>query len=227
MGKENKTKFIHKKERRHSCLLQGGKGNTMEDRVFDRCMERIRQGDKEALKEIYIAYAGFLFHFILGILGNRENAEDVTSEFFIKLWDIADKYVPGTGHKAWLSRIARNMAIDYLRKHKREIPYDAGERKFEMLAASDEGAAESGTNCGGYGNESDNRDSTAEEAVSNLTIKEALDRLKPAEREIVHLKIIGDMTFEEISGLLETPMGTVTWRYREAIKKLRRCGYEA
>ncbi len=199
----------------------------MEDRVFDRCMERMKQGDKEALKEIYVAYSGFLFHFILGILGNRENAEDVTSEFFIKLWDISDKYVPGTGHRAWLSRIARNMAIDFLRSHKREIPYDAGEREFEALAASDDGTNEGGKAGSGYGSESDNRDATAEEAVSNLTVQEALDRLKPAEREIVHLKIIGDITFEEISNLLEIPMGTVTWRYREAMKKLRRCGYEA
>lgn len=199
----------------------------MEDRVFDRCMERMKQGDKEALKEIYVAYSGFLFHFILGILGNRENAEDVTSEFFIKLWDISDKYVPGTGHRAWLSRIARNMAIDFLRSHKREIPYDAGEREFELLAASDDGTNEGGKAGNSYGSESDNRDVTAEEAVSNLTVQEALDRLKPAEREIVHLKIIGDITFEEISNLLEIPMGTVTWRYREAMKKLRRCGYEA
>lgn len=199
----------------------------MEDRVFDRCMERIKQGDKEALKEIYVAYAGFLFHFLLGILRNRENAEDVTSEFFIKLWDIADKYVPGTGHRAWLSRIARNMAVDFLRSHKREIPYDAGEQGFEAMAASDEALNEHGRTGGGTIGESDSRDVTAEEAVANLTVKEALDRLKPAEREIVHLKIIGDMTFEEISNILETPMGTVTWRYREAMKKLRRCGYEA
>ena len=198
----------------------------MENRVFDRCMERMRQGDKEALREIYVAYAGFLFHLILGIVGNRENAEDVTSEFFIKLWDIADKYVPGTGHRAWLSRIARNMAVDFLRSHKREIPYDVGEREFETLSVSDDGAKESGRMGGGV-SQSDNRDATAEEAVSNLTVQEALGRLKPAEREIVHLKIIGDMTFEEIAGLLEIPMGTVTWRYREAIKKLRRCGYEA
>ena len=199
----------------------------MEDRVFDRCMERIKQGDKEALKEIYVAYAGFLFHFLLGILRNRENAEDVTSEFFIKSCDIADKYVPGTGHRAWLSRIARNMAVDFLRSNKKEIPYDAGEQGFEAMAASDETLNERGRTGGGTISESDNRDATAEEAVANLTVKEALDRLKPAEREIVHLKIIGDMTFEEISNILETPMGTVTWRYREAMKKLRRCGYEA
>lgn len=201
----------------------------MEDQIFDRCMERIRQGDKEALKEIYIAYAGFLFHLILGILGNRENAEDVTSEFFIKLWDIGDKYVPGTGHRAWLSRIARNMAIDYLRAHRREIPVDIGEWEFEN-AASEQGRLRDGKTSGNpmaSVGKDEGRDSTAEEAVSNMSIQEALDRLKPAEREIVHLKIIGDLTFEEISKTLKVPMGTVAWRYREAIKTLRRCGYEA
>lgn len=198
----------------------------MEDRVFDRCMERIRCGDKEALKEIYIAYGGFLFHLILGILGNRENAEDVTSEFFIKLWDIADKYMPGTGHRAWISRIARNMAIDFLRAHRREIPYDAGEAEFESMVSSSEGRNGSGQQEGSAFFQSSG-DVTAEEAVSNLSVEEALKRLKPAEKEVVHLKIIGDMTFEEISNILEIPMGTVTWRYREAIKKLRRYGYEA
>lgn len=199
----------------------------MEDQVFDRCMERIRQGDKEALKEIYLAYAGFLFHMILGILGNRENAEDVTSEFFIKLWDIADKYVPGTGHRAWLSRIARNMAIDYLRAHKREIPYDVTEREFEKAASGESGGQEGKESRTQYRQDSTYQDETAQEAVSNISVQEALAKLKPAEREIVHLKIIGDLTFEEISRTLEIPMGTVTWRYREAIKTLRRCGYEA
>ena len=199
----------------------------MGEEQFEECIGAMVRGDKQGLRQVYEAYARYIYTIVYGILGSRENAEDVTSEFFIKLWDIADKYVPGTGHRAWLSRIARNMAIDFLRKNKREIPYDAGEREFEMLAASDESTAEGGKKGGGYKSESDNRDATAEEAVSNLTVKEALERLKPAEREIVHLKIIGDMTFEEISDLLETPMGTVTWRYREAMKKLRRCGYEA
>lgn len=199
----------------------------MEDRVFDRCMERIRQGDRDALKEIYTAYAGFLFHMILGILKNRENAEDVTSEFFIKLWEIADRYVPGTGHRAWLTRIARNMAIDYLRAHKREIPYDAGEREFETASFGEH--AKEGESGVSPGRKAENawQDDTAQEAVANISVQEALEKLKPAEREVVHLKLIGDLTFEEISKMLEVPMGTVTWRYREAIKKLRRCGYEA
>ena len=50
--------------------------------------------------------------------------------------------------------------------------------------------------------------------------------LNDNEREVIQLKIVADMTFKEIAQLLNTPMGTITWRYQNAIKKLRRCGYE-
>jgi len=53
-----------------------------------------------------------------------------------------------------------------------------------------------------------------------------LELLKPKEREIIHLKILGELTFQEIADILKIPLGTVTWRYHNAIKKLRRHGYE-
>ena len=59
-----------------------------------------------------------------------------------------------------------------------------------------------------------------------MSVEEALAVLNSAEREIITLKIMGDMTFKEIAALLDQPMGTVTWKYQNAIKKLRRCGYE-
>ena len=43
---------------------------------------------------------------------------------------------------------------------------------------------------------------------------------------VVDMKVLGEMSFREISETLHIPMGTVTWRYQNAIKKLRRCGYE-
>jgi len=60
-----------------------------------------------------------------------------------------------------------------------------------------------------------------------MNVEQVLSLLKPAEREIVHLKVIGEQTFERIAAILQLPLGTVTWRYRQAITKLRRCGYEA
>ena len=65
-----------------------------------------------------------------------------------------------------------------------------------------------------------------EEVIGNMALQEALATLKDGERQIVNMKVLGDMTFREIAETLQMPMGTVTWKYQNAIGKLRRCGYE-
>ena len=64
------------------------------------------------------------------------------------------------------------------------------------------------------------------EVVQSMSVQAAMETLKPAERQIVSMKVLGDLTFKEIAGIMGIPMGTVTWKYQNAIKKLRRCGYE-
>ena len=64
-----------------------------------------------------------------------------------------------------------------------------------------------------------------EEVIGNMALQEALGSLKPQERQVVDMKVLGGLTFKEIAHLLSLPMGTVTWRYQNAVKKLRRCGY--
>ncbi len=181
----------------------------MGNEEFDLCMERIRKGDKEALHQIYVSYVDYLFHMILAIVGNYEDAEDITSDLFIKIWKQADRYTPGNGHKGWLSTIAHNMAIDFLRAKKREIPTD-----YFDFTEENESLAPIG-------------EDPSEKVISGMTVEQILAILKPSEREIVHLKVIGEQTFERIAGILKMPLGTVTWRYRQAISKLRRYGYEA
>lgn len=177
----------------------------MEEKQFSVCMERMKSGDKGALHEVYEAYAGYIYTAVLQVVSNREDAEDVTSEFFIKLWRLADTYRKGNGHRAWMVTIARNMAVDLLRKTKREVlTEDYTDTMTEN--ASDE--------C------------VEQEVITDMSLRQALDTLKPNEREVVHLKIMGDLTFQEIADILGIPLGTVTWRYQNAIKKLRRCGYE-
>ena len=169
---------------------------------FEAAVVKMQRGDKDGLKEIYEAYISYIYMIVLGIVGNPENAEDVTSEFFIKLWTLADTYQSNGTHKAWIATIARNMALDFLRKNKREIPTE----EFD---------------------EDISRDETPEDTVvGNVSVQEALETLNEAERQIVDMKVLGELSFREISEYLGIPMGTVTWRYQNAIKKLRRCGYE-
>lgn len=189
----------------------------MTDAQFEQSIAQIVEGDKEGLSRIYEEYIGYIYAIVLDVLKNKENAEDISADFFIKLWQIADTYRPGNGHRGWMARIARNMAIDFLRKHKRM------ELKDCMEDARDERENESP----GRSIYAGSQDSQVEqEVVSGIALEEALSQLNEKEREIINLKIIGDMTFKDIAELLNTPMGTVTWRYQSAISKLRRCGYE-
>lgn len=189
----------------------------MTDKEFEYCCERIRIGDRDGLKDIYEAYVQYIYAIIFRVLQNKENAEDVTADFFIKLWDLADRYKGGNGHKAWMTTIARNMAIDSLRSRKRELLHD---EIPDIAGGSEEGGAKSGTQYGQAASEVET------EVIGNMSIEEALSVLNDSERQIINMKVLGDMTFKEISDVLKIPMGTITWRYQNAMKKLRRYGYE-
>ncbi len=97
------------------------------------------------------------------------------------------------------------MAVDLMRKTKREILTE--QFADNMTETASEACVE-------------------QEVLSDLSLRQALDALKPSEQQVVHLKIMGELTFQEIADILKIPLGTVTWRYQNAIKKLRRYGYE-
>lgn len=190
----------------------------MDDKAFEKCIKQMCAGKQEGLKKIYDAYLPYIYAVIMGILGNKEDAEDVTSEFFIRLWNTAESYRPGNGHKTYLTTIARNMAIDFWRKRKRELPRDlSGGSEEEDIAAY---------RAAGDIPEEPADQGFADSLVESIDLKEAVSTLSEAEQEIIRYKFGADMTFAEIAEVMKTPMGTVTWRYREAIKKLRRYGYE-
>lgn len=187
---------------------------------FEACIVAMNKGDKDGLREVYEEYISYIYGIVRGLLASKEEAEDITSDFFIRLWEKSDTYKPGSGHKGWMATIARNMAIDYIRKRKREEPVDFSENREEDTGGISAGKKAEMIQAGEKSN------SVEEQVIADMTIKEALALLKDSERRVVHMKIMGQMTFQEIADILEEPMGTVAWRYRQAIKTLRRCGYE-
>ena len=180
----------------------------MTEAEFSACIQAILNGDKQGLHDIYNAYLTYIYRIIYGVVGQKETAEDLTSEFFIKLWQTADKFKDGNGHKGYLATIARNMAIDHVRKYKKEILESFTKENDDDVVL--EPVSE--------------RDTEAE-VLEEVSIKEAISKLNEKEQQVINMKVLSEMTFQEISDILKIPMGTVTWRYREAIKKLRRYGY--
>lgn len=201
----------------------------MTEARFEQCIRQMNEGDKEGLREVYEEYVSYIYGIVMQMIGNRENAEDITSDFFIRLWEKSALYKPGSGHRGWMATIARNMTVDFIRKRSRESLTSqlAGMEEEDQEAESSEVqravyAASLQESAGGQFRGSQ----VEEQVIGRAIIREALDSLNEKEREIVHLKIMGDMTFKEIGEVLKVPMGTVAWRYREAVNKLRRCGYE-
>ncbi len=181
----------------------------MTDNEFQSAMDALVNGNKNGLKAIYDAYMKLIYAVVYDVVKRREDAEDVTSEFFIKLIRVAPTFKKGSPHKTWLVTIARNMAIDFIRKNNREIlEYDnenSSESIIERNADSQGGSA------------------VEEKAVLAEDMRQAMSTLSAKEKEVIDLKLIGQLKFKEIAQVTGQPMGTVTWLYNQGIIKLRRC----
>lgn len=178
----------------------------MTESNFAENAARIAKGDMQGLKAIYEEYAKMIYSSVMRICHDPHLAEDVTSEFFLKLKTAASVYKKGLGHKKWLLISARNLTLDFQRKQRREIPSSVtgGDEESHPL--------------------SEIPDSTdAEETVtSDVTAEQLLRDLSEEQRNVVHLKIYCGLTFAEIADVLHIPAGTAAWRYSQGIRKLRK-----
>ena len=173
----------------------------MTDAQFDRAVEMMLAGDKGGLKDIYDAYAKRLYQVIVGIVKSAQDAEDLTSDLFLKLWETAGQYKPGGGHKRYITVMAKNLALDFLRKSGRQS-FDIDDDEKDIVIPD--------------------RQDIEQETEGSMGFAEALGHLNDNQRRIVDMHIGMQLTLKEISEALEMPMGTVAWNYRSAIEKLKK-----
>ena len=155
----------------------------------------VAAGDREALGSLYAAAKGAVYAMALGILKDPQDAQDVTQDVFVRVWDSAVSYRPQGSPMAWLLTITRNMALMRLRQGARTGPID--EAAWEKLPASGLAPEE------------------------RTALRAALESLTDAERQIVLLHAASGLKHREIGQLLDLPLATVLSKYHRAIKKLR------
>lgn len=170
----------------------------MTDEQFSQLMNRMKKKDVSALKNIYEAYSGYVYHIVLSIVGQKEDAEDIASDVFVALFEKAEQFNEGGSHKGYLATIARNKAYDFMKKQSRVIVDD------ELLE--------------------DATDETEDDIVRKIDVEALLNKLSTEERQIVHMHFFGGLKFCEIASILGIPEGTVNWKYANIKKVLR--GYE-
>ncbi len=167
--------------------------------VDEGLMRQIAAGDQEAFKQLYQNTDRSIYSFILSILKNPQDAEEVMQETYMKVWTSAAGYQAQGKPLAWMFTIARNLCYMKFREQKHQS--DLG---LEDLAGT-----ETGEFC-----------PQIENAADKLVLKAALEALKDEERQIVLLKNSSGLKHREIAEALGMPLATVLSKYNRAMKKL-------
>jgi RNA polymerase sigma-70 factor (ECF subfamily) len=178
------------------------KGHKHDDLVL---MQRIAGGDQQALAQLYDRYGRLVYGLARGVVGDETAAEEITQDAFTRVWARAGTYLPEQGRPlTWLMRIARNRAIDELRRRSSRPQARSISWLEEELPA--EGA-----------------DPSEELEISRRRKKVAgaIAALPAEQRRVLALAYFQAYTHREIAGILKQPLGTVKTRLRSAMKRLR------
>jgi RNA polymerase sigma-70 factor, ECF subfamily len=141
---------------------------------------------------------------LMYLVGNRDMAQDAVQDAFMKCWRNRHQIAEVDNLRAWIFRIGMNTAKDM-----RRSAWNRKSRSFSGEENSLPGRDEKNTN------ELDNQDELAR-------IRIAIQELRPEEREIFLLRQNGDLTFEQIAEMRDTPIGTVKTQMRSALAKLKK-----
>ena len=152
----------------------------------------VSTGDRITFEEIYRELNKPMYTIVLRITQDQSLSEDILQEIFFKLFQSPP--VAAKNPRAYLFQMARNLAIDGIRKRLQFADLD----DFENLVSLHD-----------------------VDISEKLTVEEALKTLPLIECQIVSLHINGGLTFKEISKIIDIPIGTTLWRYHKAIKQLR------
>lgn len=167
-------------------------------------------GDEDSFRLLVERHIRPVFSFICRLMGDRDEAEDVTQEVFVRVWMNLAKYRAGESFRAWLYTIARNASYDWLRRRRPAAfsEYD-GDDGSNVLS---ETLADAGPL----------PDELAADAETGRMLADLIGRLPPHFRAVLALRRDGDLTFEEIAAVMEKPVDTVKSHYRRGLARLRR-----
>jgi RNA polymerase sigma-70 factor (ECF subfamily) len=171
----------------------------------------LRRRDPDLLGELIGRYQYRLLRYLWSLTGNRETAEDLFQETWIRVLEKGHLYNPQWRFETWLFSIARNLAIDRLRRREPEsLDLDA------LLHPRDERAAQEWP---------DRESATPFEAVAAgeqaERVKSVLGRLAPDAREVLVLRFQEDLDLNEIAEVVRAPLSTVKSRLYRGLEAFR------
>jgi RNA polymerase sigma-70 factor (ECF subfamily) len=176
-------------------------------------LARIQARDGDALAGLYDRYGRLVYGLVLGMLKDTDEAEDLTQEIFVIVWNKASSWQSELGNpKNWLVRIAHNRAINVLRSKRIKA-------KLAEVQIPDENAAEGRSITAQLAEDSLWEGTVRKE--ENQFLAEALEILPPEQRSLIELAFFQGYSHSEIAEQTGIPLGTIKTRIRSALTALR------
>jgi RNA polymerase sigma-70 factor (ECF subfamily) len=173
----------------------------------ERLISLIVQSQEQALAQLYDRYHRLVFSLALAIVNDRQTAEEITLDVFMRVWQKAGTYRADQAKvSTWLTHIARHHAIDVLRRQAARP--DQSALSWEDAAPRVESFQ-------------DNPQDSAEQSLRREHIHAALARLPAEQKQALMLAYFGGYSQQQIADVLKQPLGTIKTRIRLAMQKLR------
>ncbi len=172
--------------------------STEERKLISRAIHR----DREAFAELYVQYHPAVLHRLLALVGNRQEADDLTSETFLRAWNAIHRFEDrGVSIQAWLFIIAQRLAVTYLVRRRRNVALD-----HVLLEV----------------NPDDSPEQVAERAAEFAAVRRAMLALPHLQREVLVKRFLENLSYDEVVAGVGKPIGTVRVIQHRALRALRR-----
>ena len=169
-----------------------------EDRhKLQQLLIHIAGGEREALAELYQRTRAAVYGLALSYLKNAHDAQDLTQDVYVQVWDCVEQYRLTGSPMGWLLAVCRNLCLMRLRREERHAALS--EEEWDAIPARECGL----------------------DADERALLQDALASLADEERRVVLLHAVTGLKHREIAALLELPLPTVLSKYHRALKKMR------
>lgn len=167
--------------------------NKIDTEQMNNIIRQLKSGNMDLFDDFYELTKKQVYVAIINIIKNKTICEDIMQDTYLKFLNNIHKYKDKTNVIAFIVTIARNLAINEFNKNKREVHYDLSLYEEEIVSK------------------------TEETPLLDLVY----ETLSGIELEVFILHVIDDLKHREIAKIMKKPLGTITWIYNKALKKMK------
>ncbi len=174
-------------------------------------IRRAQRGDADAFEQLLLEHQKNVYNLCYRMAGNPDDAMDLSQETFLRAWRCLDQYQFASAFSTWLYRLCSNICIDFLRRRRRQqtvpLTFEDADGEEQTYAVPDAQPLP---------------EEQVELKLTREILQAAMTQLLPEHRAVLQLRVVNEMSYEQIADVLDIQIGTVKSRLSRARNQLKK-----